>query len=183
MIYIQKLIFIIILFPFVISKLTAKEISNNNIWHAGIGYGHNGYELIELYKLNNKDGLYAWEIFTGFSLGNYFGVEFGYKNLGTNTVSKLPNSKLSLAFTGKLPIDEDWSIVTEIGFVDELSSIFEPGGQSPFGGIGINYQLRPNMSVQGIYRRYDSLDIDNMFSRNIGSNHLGFKINYYFISE
>lgn len=149
-------------------------------WYIGMGLGDNTYELTKLDNINTSDGPYAWELFVGIPVGQYLAVEIGYRELGNNEFNLIPGNKLSISFLGNLPLKTDWSLFSEIGLIHDLSFFGASGSKSPYLGIGLNYQLDSAIKLQGVFRRYELLDIEDNYEKNIASNYWGMRITYLF---
>jgi OOP family OmpA-OmpF porin len=122
------------------------------------------------------------EVFAGYQVNKYFGVEGGYANLGEYNVNSSvsapvaavgtstweANNVWSLSALGYVPIQEHFSAFGRLGLAySRLSFNYSDtagdainaskNATSPLFGLGLKYDLTKNASVRGEFERYENI--------------------------
>lgn len=110
---------------------------------------------------------YAYKVFGGYQLNQYFGVELNYVYLGEYNIaiggSPLAN-KVDItgwggALVGAAPLGKDFSLLGRVGmtYLRETFGGTSDNIWSPSFGIGLKYDFNPNVSLRGEIERYTKI--------------------------
>lgn len=172
-----------------------------NPWYAGGGIGTNNYEpSCDQKSMKNcgDDDPYSWDIFAGYLFNDYFGVEFGYRDLGdvewvdySDKLNDVDVKGMTLGVVGFWPLNDRWSLSAEAGaFNYQISNnknygyeYYSYSGVAPYIGAGIGYNITDNLMLQAKYRRYENLDADLYRTLEMESNYWGLELSYRFGSK
>lgn len=191
-----KAVFFTAMVPFVVSA--GDDFSP---WYVGGGIGINNYEPNcdqKTMKTCGRDDPYAWDVFAGYLFSDYFGVEFGYRDLGHaewvdyfNKLNDVGVKGMNLGLVGFWPLTDNWSLSAEAGaFNYQISNnknygseYYSDSGIAPYIGAGIGYNVNENLKIQAKYRRYENLDEEKFSTLEMASNYWGLELSYRFGSK
>ncbi|MBV7314194.1 OmpA family protein [Shewanella sp. NIFS-20-20] len=194
--HLSKYVLVAACIPFAASA--AQELTP---WYLGAGLGVNNYEPVcdlKTMKTCHDENPYAWDVFAGYMLNDYFGVELGYRNLGrtqwtdySNKLNDVGAKGMTLGLVGVWPFANDWSLSAEVGAMDYILSnnkqwgteYYSDRGVGSYFGAGIGYNFTENLKLQAKYRRYENLDDDKWNTLDLESNYWGLELSYRFGRE
>ena len=123
----------------------------------------------------------GWKIFGGYQINKSFGVELGYVNIGkvkesaafpppfgAFTVS-IDAKAWQLVAVGTLPINDRFGVFGKLGFArwdadlkctGFLAGCDDDSGTDLTFGVGVKYNLTPNLAVRGEWESFDLGDAD-----------------------
>lgn len=154
--------------------------TNVSPFYATIGAGVNNYLLSSSTLDIEENKLNAWEMSVGADLTKYFSAEIGYRNIGNNELDFISGEGITLSLNGAYPLSDNFSVIAEIGGIDQFLSDREPGHSSAFFGAGMLYQISKNFAVQALFRQYKDLASKVANLDSFDSNYYGIKIQYNF---
>ena len=105
---------------------------------------------------------YAYKVFGGYQLNQYFGAELVYANLGEynfSTGGRVDIHGWGLALVGALPLGKDFSLLGRLGEYRMRESGFGTADNSwsPNFGIGLKYDFNPNLSGRAEVERFTNM--------------------------
>jgi len=167
-------------------------------WYVGAGAGINNYQPHcdqKTMKSCDKDDPWAWDVFAGYMVDDYFGIQLGYTNLGRvkwtgydNVRNDVGAKGVTLGLVGVYPFAQRWSVSAEAGaFNYHLSNKRQYGSQyysdndfGPYFGVGLGFNITENVKLQAKYRRYQDLDDKKWNTLDMESNYWGIEFSYRF---
>ena len=110
----------------------------------------------------NDNSSYAYKVFGGYQLNQYFGAELVYANLGEynfSTGGTVDIHGWGLALVGALPLGKDFSLLGRLGEYRMRESGFgtAENSWSPNFGIGLKYDFNPNLSGRAEVERFTNM--------------------------
>jgi OmpA-OmpF porin, OOP family len=129
---------------------------------------------------------YAYKVYGGYQLNQYFGVELIYHNLGEYNIligGKLNKADITGwggALVGAAPIGKDVSLLGRIGMTHTRETFAGSSDNiwSPSFGVGLKYDFNPNLSARGEFERFTKIGSnDNTIGAhaNVWTLGLGYK--------
>ncbi|WP_299492754.1 OmpA family protein [uncultured Shewanella sp.] len=177
-------------------------------WYIGVGAGINDYKSQCDKNIISPcdDTSYGWELFTGYQLNQYIGIELGYRDLGkaywtdnngeVNDYGKINTKGVTLGVVAQYPLAERWNINTEVGAMGYNSKITNKWGNiygdmntgnhtdvTPYLGAGIGFNITDTIMLSAIYRHYQDLNAASNSRYDLENNYWGLKLSYRFSNQ
>jgi OmpA-OmpF porin, OOP family len=128
---------------------------------------------------------YAYKVYGGYQLNQYFGVELIYHNLGEYNIVGGVAGKADItgwggALVGTAPLGKDVSLLGRFGMTHtrETFNVGSDNIWSPSFGIGLKYDFNPNLSARGEFEHFTKIGSnDNTIGAhvNVWTLGLGYK--------
>ena len=125
---------------------------------------------------------YAYKVYGGYQLNQYFGVELIYHYLGEyNIVMGTALNKADItgwggALVGTAPLGKDFSLLGRVGITHTRETFIGSSDNiwSPSFGIGLKYDFNPNLSARGEFEHFTKIGSnDNTIGAHINVWTLG----------
>jgi len=109
----------------------------------------------------NDNEEFSWSLFGGYQANRYLGAEFGYRDLGTQTLggTTVDASAWELVGVGRVPLFDRFSAYGKLGGYLGRShggGINENNTDLTF-GAGLEYAMTRNLALRGEWQRYSDL--------------------------
>ncbi|WP_371186517.1 porin family protein [Thalassotalea maritima] len=152
--------------------IAASLTSYNVFSHEFLGIGEGGYVGIAVGEsdldMDWFDHPTGWEIYGGWELSDYFGLEVSYIDFGkfenpyaTDTnglIQSIDVEAYTLGLIGKIPITETIDIFAKIGYSHwdaDVSLVgYSDNSWDTFWGVGANYKVSEHFAVGVRYSEY-----------------------------
>ncbi len=113
----------------------------------------------------------SWKAYAGYQFTPIVGMEVGYNDLGQNRGARVET--WTLALTGTLPLNEQWSLLAEVGASQNRSHFLEASSKTDLLlGLGVGYSFNKNVAMRLQYEEFGKLSSvgtgDNPNGKNVG---------------
>lgn len=120
----------------------------------------------------------SWKVYGGVQINPTFGLELGYNDLRRYRGSNIES--WSLAGTGTLPLNADWSLLGKLGATSNHAHFSDAGRRTDLLlGVGVGYRISKNLGVRLEYEDFGKLSDANT-GNNARGNNLGLSVKYMF---
>jgi OmpA-OmpF porin, OOP family len=136
--------------------------------YVGVGVGESKTE-------NNNT---SWKVYGGYQIDPIWGVELAYNNLDHRSGTDTDN--LTLAGTGTLALNQNWSLIGKAGVAANRSSGSDFGNHSDLMlGAGVAYNLSKNVGLRLEYEDFGKLGANNN-TGNFKAHNVALSLKYGF---
>ena len=110
---------------------------------------------------SNQHDEFAWGLFGGYQANRYLGAEFGYRDLGRQTIGgvTVDGSAWELVGVGRVPLFDRFSAYAKLGgYMGRAhGNGFNENTTDATYGAGVEYGFTPNLALRAEWQRYNDL--------------------------